>query len=178
MSSTGGKLETGAPMIWLALILVTLQLPFLGRGVSFYDEGSILAIAEGLSHGDALYRDRVTNMGPLVYEMMGLLMRLFGPDILLGRVLQGFVFIGCGLAIYQILRDLGSARAAWLGTFAWFAASAAGKIGSSLSRRCTGSLLYSFTPRLTNQEAVRRDPVRTPFGRDPGRKRRRLPLSL
>ncbi len=110
-----------APVLWLALILFLLQLPFLSRGVSFYDEGSILAIAEGLSRGEVLYSERVTNMGPLVYELMGAAMRLFGPGILLGRILQAAVFIGCGIAVFQIVRDLASSRAAWLGAIAFMA---------------------------------------------------------
>lgn len=121
MRSSDPQRATFVPVIWLAMILFLLQLPFLSRGVSFYDEGSILAIAEGLSRGDALYRDRVTNMGPLIYELMGAAMRLFGPHIMLGRILQAAIFIGCGVAIFQILRDLVSARAAWLGAFAFMA---------------------------------------------------------
>ena len=41
--------------------------------------------------------------------------------IMIGRVLQALIFIGCGLAIYRIMRDLASARAAWLGAIAFMA---------------------------------------------------------
>ena len=35
----------------LALVSLAIQLPFLRRGLSIHDEGSILAIAEALSRG-------------------------------------------------------------------------------------------------------------------------------
>ncbi len=71
----------------LALVAILVQIPFLERGISFYDEGSILAIADGLRSGETLYHDRVTTIAPLTFELMGALFGLFGPSFLVGRLL-------------------------------------------------------------------------------------------
>lgn len=108
-----------APLASLAVISLAVQIPFLNRGISFYDEGSILAIADGLRHGEALYRDRVTLLPPLTYELMRVLFDLFGPSLLIGRILQAIVFTLCTLLVYAILRDLVAPRWAVFGALAF-----------------------------------------------------------
>ncbi len=99
----------------LALAAVLIQIPFLERGISFYDEGSILAIADALRNGELLYRDRVTTLGPLTFELLGVLFRLFGPSFLVARLLQVIVFALCTVLVHQILRDFVPGRWAWIG---------------------------------------------------------------
>ena len=103
----------------LGLTSALLQIPFLNRGISFYDEGSILAIADGLHNGELLYRDRVTLLPPLTYELMRLLFDLFGPHLLVGRILQAVVFVLCTLLIYSILRHFLPSSGAFLGALAF-----------------------------------------------------------
>jgi hypothetical protein len=98
-----------------------VQIPFLNLGVSFYDEGHIVSIAEGLQHGEALYRDRVTTIAPLTYELMARLFDLFGTSLLVGRVLQAIVFTVCTVLIHRILRDFVNGPWARLGALAFLA---------------------------------------------------------
>ncbi len=107
---------------WLVLVAsVLVQVPFLNRGLSYVDEGSILAIAESLRAGATLYRDRVTFIAPLVYELTALLHRIFGPHILVSRLFAAAVFTACTMLVYWILRKLVSTRAAFVGALAFLA---------------------------------------------------------
>jgi hypothetical protein len=88
----------------LGLSSLLVQLPFLDRGLSLIDEGSMLAIAEALADGDVLYRDRATFISPFMYEWTGLLLRVFGSHLLVGRLFQMLVFSGVVVLTYGILR--------------------------------------------------------------------------
>ena len=103
----------------LALVAILVQIPFLERGISFYDEGSILAIADGLRSGETLYHDRVTTIAPLTFELMGALFGLFGPSFLVGRLLLALVFALCAVLVHQILREFVSARWALCGALSF-----------------------------------------------------------
>lgn len=104
----------------VALLVAGLvfQIPFLYRGLSFLDEGSILAIADGLRHGERLYADRVIQAAPLTYELLALLLGIFGSHLLVGRLLQALVFSGCVLLVYAILRAVVAPRWALFGALA------------------------------------------------------------
>jgi len=110
--------KESAALVGLALASAVIQVPFLDRGISFYDEGSILAIADGLHHGAVLYRDHVTPTAPLTYELMSVLFDLFGPSLLLGRVLQALAFTLCTLLVYGILREFTGIIGALIGALA------------------------------------------------------------
>lgn len=94
------------------------QLLFLERGVSLYDEGSIIAIGEELSRGEILYRDRVTFVAPFTYELMGVLYRIFEPHILVGRVFLIFAFASVTVLVHRILLHLVPPAAALAGALA------------------------------------------------------------
>ena len=79
-----------AALVALGLLSVGLQLPFLARGISRLDEGSILTIAQALGEGSVLYRDHATFVGPVIYELMALLLE-HGGGLLVGRLLQALV---------------------------------------------------------------------------------------
>jgi hypothetical protein len=100
---------------------LVVQVPFLARGLSHLDEGSMLAIADGLERGERLYADRVTLLAPLAYELLAALFGLLGPSLVVGRALQAFVFTGCVLLVHAILRELAGPRAAFWGAIAFLA---------------------------------------------------------
>jgi 4-amino-4-deoxy-L-arabinose transferase-like glycosyltransferase len=102
----------------LALASLLVQVPFLDRGLSFWDEGSILAIADGLRRGGRLYADHVTPVAPLTYELLAGLLWLFGPSLWPGRILQALVLCACVLVAWAILRSLVGRGAAFAGAFA------------------------------------------------------------
>ena len=103
---------------WIGAGTLIVQLPFLNRGISLLDEGSLLAIARSLSDGEVLYRDRYTFVGPLAYEAMRLLIDGFGPGLLVGRIAQAFVFSFTAIVVYLVLREFAGVRWASLGTIA------------------------------------------------------------
>ncbi|MEE8473904.1 MAG: glycosyltransferase family 39 protein, partial [Myxococcota bacterium] len=105
----------------LGLVSLAIQLPFLRRGLSIHDEGSILAIAEALSRGEVLYRDRLTTIAPLTYELLGALFDVFGPSFLLARILMMGIFSACVVLGYSVLRRVASRRAALTGALALLA---------------------------------------------------------
>lgn len=109
--------DAGAVAV-LALLSLIIQLPFLDSGISFYDEGSILAIADGLRHGGVMYRDHVTPTAPLTYELLRLLFDLFGPHLLVGRLFQAAVFTLSTLLVYGVLRQFMGTGAAAVGALA------------------------------------------------------------
>jgi len=105
----------------LGLVSLLIQVPFLSRGLSVHDEGHVLAIADAIFSGDVLYRDRMTSIGPLTYELLALVFRWFGPSFLAGRILQMLAFSGCVMLGYAILRRVVSEWAALLGAAALIA---------------------------------------------------------
>lgn len=108
----------GRDLLLVVVASFLAQLPFLDRGLSFWDEGSILAIADGLRQGERLYADRVTPVAPLTYELLGALLRLFGPSLWLGRVLQALVLCGCVALTWAIVARLAGRRPALVGGLA------------------------------------------------------------
>lgn len=105
-------------VIALGLTSLLLQVPFLDRAISFYDEGSILAIADGLRHGAVMYRDHVTPTAPLTYEVTRVLFDLFGPSLVVARIAQAVVFSLCVVLVYAVLRQFMPLRGALLGALA------------------------------------------------------------
>jgi hypothetical protein len=49
------------------------------------EEGLVVHVAQRLAHGEHLYRDVVFFSGPLPFELLGALFRIFGEEILVGR---------------------------------------------------------------------------------------------
>jgi hypothetical protein len=94
------------------------QLLFLERGASLYDEGSIIAMGVGLSHGEILYRDRLTFVAPFTYELIGALYRVFDPHILVGRAFLIFAFATVVVLVHRIFLKLLAPGAALLGALA------------------------------------------------------------
>ncbi len=94
------------------------QLLFLEQGASLYDEGSIVAVADGLSQGEVLYRDRVTFVAPFAYELMAALYRIFGPHLMVGRVVVVFTFALLVVVAHRILLKLLPPTAALIGALA------------------------------------------------------------
>jgi hypothetical protein len=97
---------------WLLLLLaLAVQAPFFDRGLSLLDEGTVAATADALARGEALYRDRVTVIAPLSYELLAAGYRTFGSHVAVGRALQCAVFAACVLLSFAVLRR--TAGAGW-----------------------------------------------------------------
>lgn len=116
-----GRQSRVSLVLVLAGVSVVVQLPFLSRGIALLDEGVVLALADELARGEALYRDRITFLGPLSFELMGVLLRVFGSHVLVGRLLQAGILTSCVLLVYAILERVAGRRAAILGGIALLA---------------------------------------------------------
>jgi len=79
----------------------------IGLEPNLVEEGLVIHVAQRLVAGEHLYRDIVFFTGPLPFELLGWLFRIFGEEILVGRsattVIQG---INAALA-YGLLRRAG-----------------------------------------------------------------------
>jgi hypothetical protein len=105
----------------VALLAAAVQAPFFARGLSPLDEGSVLAIADALARGEALYRDRITVVAPLTYEGLALAFRAFGVHLGVARAFQALVFVACVLLVLAVLRRLAGERWALAGALALLA---------------------------------------------------------
>jgi hypothetical protein len=106
---------------WLALASLVVQIPFLRRGISPLDEGSILAIAHDLARGERLYADVVTPFPPLTYEAIALLVKWLGPHLLIPRLFIALLFSACVLLVFDLLRQLVPPGWAWAGAIGMIA---------------------------------------------------------
>ena len=71
---------------------------------SLLEEGYIVHIAQRLVSGDVLYRDVVTFTGPLPFEFLAILFRIFGEQIEVARwAAVVFHALGCG-AVFELVR--------------------------------------------------------------------------
>ncbi len=104
----------------IALFVATclFQLAFLDRGASLYDEGSIIAIGDNLANGKVLYRDMITFVAPFTYELMGVLYRIFGAHLLVGRLFLIVAFATITVLVHRIFLKLLPPGAALLGALA------------------------------------------------------------
>ena len=94
-----------------------------GLAVAFLDpnlleEGIVVHTAQRMSEGEHLYRDIASHTGPLPYEVLAVLFRLFGPHILIARLVVALLQ---GIATATVYA---SARRAGAGFFAHPAAAA------------------------------------------------------
>ncbi len=70
------------------------------------EEGLILEAAQRLVRGDHLYQDVVVFTGPLPFEALALLFRLFGEEILVGRAAVAVLHGGATAAVFALARSV------------------------------------------------------------------------
>lgn len=73
-----------APLVW-GLLGASSCFLVSGLEPNMLEEGLLLHVAERLAHGEQLYRDVLAFTGPLPFEVLALLFRLFGEEIWVGR---------------------------------------------------------------------------------------------
>ena len=69
------------------------------------EEGLILEIAQRLNHGERLYQDVVAFTGPLPFEALALLFRVFGEEILVARTAVAVLHGGATAAVFALARS-------------------------------------------------------------------------
>ncbi len=69
------------------------------------EEGMILEIAQRLVHGDHLYQDVVAFTGPLPFEALALLFRVFGEEIWVARAVVALLHGAATAAAFALVRS-------------------------------------------------------------------------
>jgi hypothetical protein len=79
------RARAASPWLLAAAAMFAFQLFFFDRWFSFMDEGHILAYADLIARGGALYRDATVYPLPGAFWLLALAFRIFEPTILLAR---------------------------------------------------------------------------------------------
>ncbi len=77
------------------------------------EEGLLLHVAQRLVHGEHLYRDIVYFTGPLPFELLALLFRIFGEEIAVGRTVMALFLGGATAATWSFARRSGAGALAF-----------------------------------------------------------------
>lgn len=93
------------------------------RGYGPHDEGLMLAWASRVAHGQWPYRDFWSNYAPGQTMLLAALWKLFGPSLLVWRIVRVAIDAIVAYLAYRLVRRDGAAQ--WLALLAWFAVAAA-----------------------------------------------------
>lgn len=83
-SSTDPVAHTAFALLW-GVIAIAVCSVVMGLEPNLLEEGLLVHVAQRLAQGEHLYRDIVFFTGPLPFELLGVLFRVFGEEILVGR---------------------------------------------------------------------------------------------
>ena len=72
------------------------------------EEGLTLHIAQRIAAGEFLYRDMLAFTGPVPFEFLGLVFRILGPDLMLGRGIDVALHGSACAASFGIARRAGA----------------------------------------------------------------------
>ncbi len=75
---------------------------------SLLEEGYILHAAQRMAHGERLYRDITTFTGPFPFELLALMLRLFGEEIMVARSAVVVLTGAACAAVYGVARRAGA----------------------------------------------------------------------
>lgn len=104
----------GAAIAFLIGLALAIQLPLYHRWFSLLDEAAILQIADDINDGGILYRDAVHVAFPGIFYLTALLFRIFGPSIVVGRMMMVVVFTIVVVLVYVLARTAAGRVAALL----------------------------------------------------------------
>ncbi len=76
--------STIGPFVW-GLLGATACLAVAGLEPNLVEEGLVIHVAQRLVAGEHMYRDIVFFSGPLPFDLLSLLFRIFGEEIAVGR---------------------------------------------------------------------------------------------
>jgi hypothetical protein len=101
------RLAALAPTLGWALVGAIACASVIILEPNMVEEGLVVHVAQRLAHGEHLYRDIVFFSGPLAFELLGALFRIFGEQILVGRFAQ-VLFQGANAAVaFALVRRAG-----------------------------------------------------------------------
>ncbi|MCH7709111.1 MAG: glycosyltransferase family 39 protein, partial [Myxococcales bacterium] len=103
----GGWLGPVATLLW-ALVGFSACWSLTDLEPNLLEEGLLLHVAQRLVHGEHLYRDIVYFTGPLPFELLALLFRIFGEEITVGRTVMALFLGGATAATWTFARRSGA----------------------------------------------------------------------
>ncbi len=110
VSAAGGKLRAclacGMAALFVAAVMIAVQVPIFDRTIVPLDEGQLLAIAYRIRNGELLYRDIYTGIFPGVYYATALLVWLAGADLLVTRWAAVFLNVAVALLLWSLASRL------------------------------------------------------------------------
>ena len=125
------------PLAAWSLVAALGAASVIGLEPNLVEEGLVLHVAERLAHGEHLYRDVVFFTGPLPFELLAALFRIFGAEIAVGRVFMvGVQAAATGVAF-------AFARRAGAGAFAHAAAAVVAALAPAAVSAAHGLLLHA-----------------------------------
>jgi len=95
------------PLAW-ALVAAVACASVIILEPNMVEEGLVVHVAQRLARGEHLYRDIVFFSGPLAFELLGALFRVFGQEILVGRWAQVWIQALNAAAAFALLRRGGA----------------------------------------------------------------------
>ena len=90
-----------AGTVLLVLVTVRYQLMFFHRGANLLDEGSQVAMANRILHGDVIYRDFLTVATPGSFYTVAWLFQLFGTELMVVR--SAIVALNLGILVVVLI---------------------------------------------------------------------------
>jgi len=103
----------GAGALW-ALVGASACACVSGLEPNLVEEGLVLHFAQRILRGEHLYRDLVFFSGPLPFELLAALFRVFGEEIAVGRAAQAILLGAATGATFALARRAGAASLAHL----------------------------------------------------------------
>lgn len=76
---------------------------FINKGIVIYDEGYYAHIAERIINGEVAYKDFFLQFTPGYFYLLAFFYKIFGPSVLIGRILTFIFCLGIAFLSLQIL---------------------------------------------------------------------------
>ncbi|MGI5826246.1 MAG: hypothetical protein ACOX50_02435 [Patescibacteria group bacterium] len=99
---------TWKTLVQIGLIVVAFfyYVFFLNKGIVLYDEGYYVHLSERILQGETPFQDFFTNYSPGYFYLLAGLFKVFGPHLLVGRIVNLFVCLGIIAGCFYILKLL------------------------------------------------------------------------
>ena len=94
------------PEIFLLILASIYYLLFINKGLIFTDEGYYIYASEQIVHGAIPYKDIFLLHAPLYFYILAVLFKIFGPLVIVGRILNYIICLGILVAALAFLRQV------------------------------------------------------------------------
>lgn len=92
--------------LFLIIFALFYYLFFVNRGIVLYDEGYYTHIAQRILNGEVPYKDFFLQFTPFYFYLLAFFYKLFGVQVLVGKVLTLFICLGILFTVLKLLKKL------------------------------------------------------------------------